>query len=71
MPAKRRAGMSLVLPAKETIMLFDHEGFGERNAIRSAMTGNPPGGFDRAEVLRVLRSAIRRADRPREQARTA
>ena len=52
-------------------MLFDHEGFGERNAIRSAMTGNPPGGFDRAEVLRVLRSAIRRADRPREQARTA
>lgn len=56
-------------------MLFDHEGFGERNAIRSALGGNAPGGFDRAEVLRLLRLVPRReaprAETPKDQARAA
>ena len=40
-------------------MHFDFEGFGERNAIRSALAGDAPGGFDRAEVLRLLRRVPR------------
>ena len=42
-----------------TIMHFDFEGFGERNAIRSALAGDAPVGFDRAEVLRLLRKVPR------------
>ena len=52
-------------------MHFDFEGFGERNAIRSALAGNAPGGFNRAEVLHILRRAVRRAEPRREQARAA
>ena len=60
---------------KDTTMHFDFEGFGERNAIRSALGGNAPGGFDRAEVLRLLRQVprwrLRRAPGGTDQARAA
>lgn len=66
---------------RDTIMFFDHEGFSERNAIRSALGGKGPdrfdqsgsehSGFDRAAFARLLRRALRRADSPREQARAA
>ncbi|HMP55806.1 MAG TPA: hypothetical protein PKD92_04450 [Novosphingobium sp.] len=60
---------------KDTIMHFDFEGFGERNAIRSALGGNHPGGVDRAEMRRLLGQIARprksRAAPAPEQARAA
>lgn len=60
---------------KDSIMEFDFESFGERNAIRSALAGNPPGRFDRTEVLHLLRHIphwpLRRAAGKREQPRAA
>lgn len=56
---------------KDTIMFFDHEGFGERNAIRAALAGKGPEGFDRDGLALLLRRALRRTDRTREQARAA
>lgn len=67
-PAGHEMGMTAM---KDTIMFFDHEGFGERNAIRSALAGDPPGGFDRDALVRLLRRAMRPTAPRREQARAA